>query len=179
MTVNSASYAADGAGNFSIPDLSAGTYTFRASKDGYDPATKTVTLPSDEPVSLTFGLDPVYQNIEVEKSGTVSADDGDCPGSHGNFTCWTYAFPAHHARGVEAHLYWHSSDARLELEFRCNGFTYVRNEGEVPQLVEFNREPYYTFRILEDAKKGQQCEIRVLHIMGDPMPFIVTISHPN
>ena len=166
-------------GTFSIANVPAGTYTLRASRAGYVEATRTITLPDDGASALRIGLDPNYESISKEFSSTISADDGPCPGAHGNYTCWAYAFPAHHARGVEANLYWHSSDARLELEFRCNGQTWVRTEGFEPKLVEFNREPYDTFRILEDAKKNQTCEIRVLHISGDPMSFIVNVTHPN
>ncbi len=166
-------------GGFTVPDLPAGTYTLRVTRAGYDESTRTLTVPDDTSSPLAIGLDPNYESISKELSSRVSADDGPCPGAHGNYTCWSYAFPAHHARGIEAHLYWHSSDARLELELRCNEQTWVRTEGFEPELVEFNREPYFHFRILEAAKKNQQCEVRVLHIKGDPMSFIVRVTHPN
>lgn len=48
-----------------------------------------------------------------------------------------------------------------------------------PVLTDYKGESYYSFRILEDAKKNQTCEVRVLHISGDPMPFILNVTHPN
>ncbi len=162
-----------------MADVAPGTYTLQASKSGYVSVTRTITLPDDASVPFSLGLDPEYESIKKEITNTVSGDDGPCPGSHDNFKCFAYGFPAHHARGIEAYLYWHSSDARLELELRCNGQTWVRTEGMEPKLTEYNREEYYMFRILEDAKKGQMCEIRVLHLSGVTMPFILNVSHPN
>jgi hypothetical protein len=178
VVVGTRTFTTDGAGAFTITDLAAGTYTVQASKSGWDTATRTLRVPEDGS-TFTLGLDPEYQQISRELTGNVSADGPDCPGSHGNYTCFAYGFPAHHARGIEANLYWHSSDARLELEMRCNQQTWVRTEGGSPDLVEFNREPYFHFRILEAAKKNQACEIRVLHISGEAMPFVVTVLHPN
>jgi hypothetical protein len=179
VSIGAQSVLTDGSGNFTITDVPAGTLTLTASKGGYVTTTQVVTLPAETPGALRIGLDPEYESITREMSNTVSADDPPCPGTHGNFACFTYSFPAHHARGIEGNLYWHSSDARLELELRCNGQTWVRTEGFAPALVEFNREPYYHFRILEAAKKNQTCELRVLHISGDPMRFILRASHPN
>jgi len=179
VSIGSQSVVTDGSGNFTLTGVAAGTHTLTASSGGYVSVTQELTLPADTPGSVRIGLDPVYETISREMSGTVSADDAPCPGTHGNFTCFTYAFPAHHAQGIEGNLYWHSSDARLELELRCNEQTWVRTEGFAPQLVQFNREPYYHFRILEAAKKNQLCELRVLHISGDPMRFILRATHPN
>jgi hypothetical protein len=179
VSIGSQSVLTDSSGSFTLTSIAAGSHTLTASKGDYVTATQTLNLPADAPGPLSIGLDPVYESITREMSGTVSADDPPCPGTHGNFTCFSYQFPAHHAQGIEGHLYWHSSDARLELELRCNEQTWVRTEGLAPQLVTFNREPYYHFRILEAAKKNQLCELRVLHISGDPMRFILRASHPN
>jgi hypothetical protein len=178
VVIGTRTITTDGAGAFTVTDLPAGTYTVQASKSGWDTATRTLRVPEDGS-SFTLGLDPEYQQISRELTGNVGGDGRDCPGSHGNYTCWAYGFPAHHARGITADLYWHSSDARLELEMRCNEQTWVRTEGLSPDLLEFNREMYFHFRILENAKKNQACEIRVLHISGEAMPFIVTVVHPN
>jgi hypothetical protein len=151
----------------------------QTSRSGYVQNSRTLTLADSGPTPLRIGLDPEYESISVERTSTLDHEQNDCAGGHGNYSCYTYAFPAHHARGIEANLYWHSSDARLELELRCNAQTWVRTEGFEPKLVEFNRELYFHFRILEDAKKNQLCEIRVLHISGEAMPFIVRVSHPN
>jgi hypothetical protein len=179
-TISSGSYSAtaDGAGNFALPDLPAGTYTLRASKSGYDDATQTITVPGDTSV-VRFKLDPAYEPISVERSEIVSQDDPECPGSHGNYTCFRYIFPSHHERGVTANLYWSSSDAKLELALLCNDYTWARTEGETPRLITRNSEEVFTFQILENARKGQMCEVRVLHISGDPQRFTLTVTHPN
>jgi Carboxypeptidase regulatory-like domain len=169
----------DSAGAFTLTDVPAGTYSVRASKGNYSDETKTLTLPADSGVTLRFNLTPDYEPLSRDINGTLSQDDPLCPGSHGNYTCSRYIFPAHHERGVTANLYWSSSDATLELALLCNDYTWARTEGLTPGTTVINGGVFYTFRILENAKKGQTCEVRVLHISGEPQSFRLTIVHPN
>jgi hypothetical protein len=70
--------SSDGVGNFETPDLKAGTYSLRVTKDGFEPLVKSVELHGNGPVvlRLTLNVAAIRENVSVPgRSGLFANSD--------------------------------------------------------------------------------------------------------
>src|SRR5581483_9018734 len=66
--------ATDGSGNFTTPDLPAGSYSIRVLRDGFEPLVKTVNLPGAAALNLTLAIAKPEVNVEVTGKGAAFAN---------------------------------------------------------------------------------------------------------
>jgi hypothetical protein len=117
---------------------------------------------------LQFNLEPRFELVTRERSGTLGQDNGPCHG--GSLPCARYDFPAHHAAAVSAALSWISSDAALRLEIRCSGEVVATQETPASGI---------STTLTVEAPKGQICEVRILHVTGPEQRWFLEVTHPN
>jgi hypothetical protein len=68
--------SSDGLGNFESPNLKAGTYSLRVTKDGFGPLVKSVELHGPVVLQLTLNVGPIRENVSVPgRSGAFANSD--------------------------------------------------------------------------------------------------------
>ena len=68
--------SSDGLGNFESPNLKAGTYSLRVTKDGFEPLIKSVELHGPVVLQLTLNVGPIREKVSVPgRSGAFANSD--------------------------------------------------------------------------------------------------------
>ncbi|MEQ1758004.1 MAG: carboxypeptidase regulatory-like domain-containing protein, partial [Vicinamibacterales bacterium] len=177
LSAGDKSIATDGAGRFTLSGFAAGSYGIRASKGGYEDQVITVTLPEDATKTIQFNLQPNFDFVTRERSGTIGQDNNPCHG--GSLPCARYDFPAHYSEDVTATLLWSSSDAEFRLEMRCNGESVADQTQTEGGEVFRNGETYLSLELESQSDKGKICEVRVLHVSGPEQKYVLVVTHSN
>jgi iron complex outermembrane receptor protein len=73
------STTSDGNGNFRIPGVAPGSYTVRATADGFQPATQIVELSADGEVAVDFAMSPMFREALIVSAQRVDEDILDVP----------------------------------------------------------------------------------------------------
>jgi hypothetical protein len=172
VTLNDANpTTTNSSGQFTFTGLSAGNYTLRTEKGGYEDKSQTVAVTAN--TAVTLAVNPRPGTVEREESGEISADNSVCSG--GSSPCKRYDFAVHNAGTVTARLTWTSSDADLELQVRCGSgndlIATSTSDGVVNELLQES--------VTAEVTAGRRCDVRVVHISGPIQQFTLTYTRPN
>jgi hypothetical protein len=157
---------ANGDGYYALTDMTRGTFTMRASANGYEPVEQSVTLAN--PRQQDLQLRPVLQILDQVLNGTVSGGSSRC-GSSVTRPCATFNLPIHHAGTLEATLSWNTGVNDLDLEL-YRGSTELASSNGVSRNEE---------RITSGVSQGLY-QIRVIYYSGSTVQdFQVRVRRPN
>lgn len=153
-------------GYYALTDMTRGTFTMRASANGYEPVEQSVTLAN--PRQQDLQLRPVLQIIDQVLTGAVSGGSTRC-GSVVTKPCATFNIPVHHTGTLEATLSWNSGVNDLDLEL-YRGSTELASSNGVSRTEE---------RITSGVAQGMY-QIRVIYYNGSTVQdFQVRVRRPN
>lgn len=160
------SITANGDGYYAFSDMARGTFTMRATANGYEPVEQSVTLVN--PRQQDLQLRPVLQIIDQVLTGTVSGGSARC-GTFATRPCAIFNLPIHHAGTLEATLSWGSGVNDLDLEL-YRGTTELASSNGVSRNEE---------RVTSGVGPGMY-QIRVIYYSGSTVQdFQVRVRRPN
>jgi len=154
-------------GQFTIADLTFGTFQARFSKSGYVTRNVSVTLTQSE--NQNFQLAPTAATITETLTGSVSGGDTPCEGSVFDAPCRRFPFALHHDGVIEGTLTWTNPTNDLDLELWRGDTPIASSTGVQPQ--EF---------VSSNGTAGSTYEWRVVYYGGSTIAnFTLKVTHPN
>jgi hypothetical protein len=166
------SATADGAGNYSMTGLTAGTFTVGVSAAGYQSVSRSVTLSSNSTQNFTVNPNPA--TISDNFTGTISGGDATCSGGDGIFTtvpCKVITMQVHNAGQLTATLDWSPNRvADLDLSL-FRGSTMIARSATATGGRE---------SVSANLTAGFTYELHVTYYTGSAITtYTVAVSHPN
>jgi hypothetical protein len=160
---------ADAEGNYRITNVLAGASTVRASADGYQEATRPVTISAD--TSLIIALNPTPAMLETKRNENVSGGDTPCSdGTDREKGCKILTLDIHNPGTLEATLAWENPTTDLDLTL-WRGTTLLADSRDEFSLKEV---------VSSSIVTGATYELRVTYYAGSVItPYTLVVKHPN
>jgi hypothetical protein len=156
----------DQEGRYRFDDLVPGTFTVRATKGGYETASREVSA-ANSLVNVNFTLKPVFRILTETITGSVSGGDPPCLDGLFDDPCKKHSFNIHHDGTIRARVTW-SGGADVDLELWLDGREIADSRG-----VRSSEE-------VEATARPGVYQVRVTYYSGSRIAnYTLVVTRPN